>query len=313
MIWLAIFANILNIFLDWAFIFGAGPIPEMGIQGAAIATCLGYLFESVALGYLFLKKENREQFGTNQWKIDFKEMIKCLKVGIPPGLSYGLEIFGWALFYWMMTDMGEKHITIASICQSFTILFSFFYDGLSRGAAAVAGNFMGSKSFEYVKKVLRSGFWLLVFFSISTALIFVVEPIDTVRLLFLENPSPLIESSLKTCMVYAFIYIFFEGLRWLVSGLLLAAGDTMFLLIAGTVSIWGFLLARVYFGVVKYQVSIEWALGFTVFYAVFSLALYWFRFSQGAWQKIDLVAPQKLSKEPEPVPEVVEPQEEDLG
>lgn len=298
MIWLAIVANVLNIFLDWALIYGAfGIIPEMGIQGAAIATCFGYLFESVALGYLFLKKENREYFGTKFWKIDFNEMKKCLTVGIPPGLSYALEIFGWAVFYWMMTDLGEKHITIASICQSFTILLSFFYDGLSRGAAAVAGNFIGSKRIELVKKVLRSGCYLLVFFSLSTALIFVVEPIDTVRLLFIENPAPTMQYSLKICMIYAFIYIFFEGLRWLVSGLLLAAGDTMFLLIAGTLSVWGFLLAPVYFFVVKNELSIESALGVTVLYAVLSLGIYYIRFKKGAWQKIDLVNPQLVEQE----------------
>lgn len=292
MIWLAIIANVVNIFLDWAFIYGAfGIIPEMGIKGAAIATCFGYLFESAALGYLFLKKENRIAFGTNQWKLDWSEMKKCLKVGTPPGVSYGLEIFGWAVFYWVMTDLGEKHITIASICQSFTLLFSFFYDGLSGGAAAVAGNFIGSKRLSLVKKVLKSGFFLLVLFSLSTALIFVLEPLDTVHFLFMEKPDLVLGSSLRTCMIYAFIYIFFEGLRWLFSGLLLAAGDTIFLLIAGSTSVWAFLLGPIFF--FKEQLSIEMALGITVFYSIFSLAIYWIRFMQGSWQKIDLVAEKK--------------------
>ena len=258
---------------------------------------MGYLFESAALGYLFLKKENREEFGTKFPKIDFKEVKKCLAIGIPPGLSYALEIFGWAVFYWIMTDLGEKHITIASVCQSFTILLSFFHDGLSRGAAAVTGNLIGSKLYEQVKKVLRSGFYLLFFFSIATALIFVVEPIDTVQVLFIEHPAPLMQSSLKTCMIYAFIYLFFEGLRWLLSGILLAAGDTMFLLIAGILTVWGFLLAPIYFIVLKNQLSIKTAMGLTVVYAALSLLIYYIRFKQGAWQKIDLVNQSKFIEE----------------
>ncbi len=298
MIWLAIVANLINIVLDWALIFGVpGLVPEMGIQGAAIATCLGYFFESAVLGYLFLKKENRISFGAANWKFNWKEMKKCCRVGVPQGIFCALEVFGWAVFYWMMTDMGEKHITISSICQSFTILLSFFCDGLSRGAAAVAGNFIGSQRYDLVRKVLRSGFALMIVFSVATAFILVVDPVDIVKVLFIQNPDPAIQASLKVCMVLSFIYIFFDGLRWVFSGLLVAAGDTLFLLIAGSLSVWVFLLAPVYFFVVKQNLPIEYAWGLTVLYAALFFLVYWIRFKQGSWQKINLVTEQARSKE----------------
>lgn len=292
MIWLAIIANLLNIILDKALIFGIpGLVPEMGIQGAAFATCFGYLFESVALGYLFLKKSNREQFGAGQWKINWNEMAKCCKIGLPQGIFYSLEVFGWAVFYWMMTDLGEKHITISSICQSFTILLSFFSDGLSRGAAAIAGNFIGSRRFTLVKKVLKSSSILIGLFSCATFMIFIIDPIDIVQALFMENFDPSFQQSLKICMFCAFAYIFFEGFRWVFSGLLIAAGDTFFLLIAGALSVWLFLLAPIYWIVVKQNLSVEYAWGITVLYAAIFFVVYWVRFQKGAWQKIDLIQP----------------------
>jgi len=297
MIWLAIIANLINIVFDWALIFGIpGLVPELGIQGAAIATCLGYLFESAVLGILFLRKENRLHFGTAHWRLNWKEMKKCCKVGVPQGVFCALEVFGWAVFYWMMTDLGEKHITISSICQSFTILLSFFCDGLSRGAAAVAGNFIGSGRYYLVRKVLKAGFFLLILFSLATSLVLVVDPVDTVRLLFIQHLDPSIQESLQICMVFAFIYIFFDGLRWVFSGLLVAAGDTLFLLIAGSLSVWVFLLAPIYFIVVRQGLPIEYAWGLTVLYAALFFIVYAIRFRQGAWQKISLVA-QEGSKE----------------
>ncbi len=291
MIWLAIVANLLNITLDWALIFGIpGIVPEMGIKGAAIATCFGYLFESAALGYLFLKKENRELFGTGNWRLDWVEMKKCLKVGVPQGVFYALEIFGWAVFYWMMAATSEKHITISSICQSFTILLSFFSDGLSRGAAAVAGNFIGSNRIGLVSKVLKSGFILITLFSLATALIFFIDPMDTIRALFLPDLDASLQSSLQVCLTLAFAYIFFEGLRWVSSGLLIAAGDTLFLLIAGSLSVWVFLLAPVYWIVVKHGQPIEYAWALTVIYSALFFLIYWIRFSQGSWKKIDLIS-----------------------
>ncbi len=301
MIWLAIIANLINILLDWVLIFGIpGLIPEMGIQGAAIATCFGYLFESVVLGILFLKRENREQFGANSWKFNAKEMKKCLRIGLPQGIFYTLEIFGWAVFYWMMTSLGEKHITISSICQSFTILLSFFSDGLSRGAAAVAGNFIGSKRYHLLPKVLKAGFYLVCLFSLLTIGIFVIDPVDTVQLLFIQNLDMSYQASLKICMVFAFTYVFFEGLRWLFSGLLIAAGDTLFLLLAGSLSVWAFLLAPIYWFVVKQHLSVEYAWGLTVIYAAIFFAVYWLRFRGGSWQKIDLVTQEHLALEGHP-------------
>lgn len=324
MILLAVSANLINIALDWILIFGIpGWIPEMGIQGAAIATCFGYLFESSALAILFLKKENRTLYGTSQWRLDWEEMRKCLKVGIPQGIFCFLEVFGWAIFYWMMTSQGEKHITISSICQSFAILLSFFCEGLSRGAAAVAGNLIGAKSFLLVNKVLRSGFFLLILFSLVTSLFLVVDPVDTVRLLFFshfeglhlaENHPfpPSMQSSLQICMVFTFIYMFFDGLRWVFSGLLVAAGDTLFLLIAGSLSVWVFLLAPLYLIVVKYSLPVEYAWGLTTIYGASFFLLYWIRFKQGSWQKIDLLIPannQPDKLEPTPSPTLADQSE----
>ena len=68
----------------------------------------------------------------------------------------------------------------------------------------------------------------------------------------------------------------------------------MFLLIAGILTVWGFLLAPVYFIVQKTQLSVETAMGLTVVYAALSLLIYYIRFKQGAWQKIDLVNESKI-------------------
>jgi MATE family multidrug resistance protein len=299
MIWLAIIANLINIVLDAILIYGIpGWVPELGIQGAAIATCFGYFFESVVLAYLFLKKENRISFGSANWKWNTKEMYKCCRVGFPQGVFCALEIFGWAVFYWMMTSLSEKHITISSICQSFTILFSFFCDGLSRGSAAVAGNLIGAKKHKVVNQVFKSGLILMCLFAMATFLLLVVDPIDTTRVLFFGHfesghiagdIDPTLIQSLKTCMTLAFIYIFFDGLRWVLGGLLVAAGDTLFLLIFGSLSVWIFLLTPMYFFVVKNHFAVEYAWGLTVSYAILFFMVYFIRFKRGAWQTIDLL------------------------
>ncbi|MBM3183755.1 MAG: hypothetical protein FJZ64_00415, partial [Chlamydiae bacterium] len=227
------------------------------------------------------------------------EMLKCLKVGVPQGLFCALEIGGWALFYVLMTRLSEKHITISSICQSVLILLYFFSDGLSRGAAALAGNFIGSQRHELVKKVLRSSMILLLFFLLTISLVLVIDPIHTTGFLFfsqIEEGStkiildPTFAESLKVCLILSFFYLLFDGPRWVLSGLLSAAGDTIFLLLAGCLAIWIFLLLPLYLIVVQYNLPVEYAWGLTVSYALLFFFVYWIRFRQGAWKKIDLVS-----------------------
>jgi len=308
MILLAIAANLLNIILDWMLIFGVkGWIPELGIQGAAIATCTGYALEASMLAYLFLRKKNRQLFGTGEWKPDWEEMKRVCRVGIPQGVFSCLEVLGWSIFYWMMTSMSEKHITISSICQSFTILLSFFYDGLSRGAAAVAGNLMGASKKELIGKMFKAGASLLALFSLVIALFLVVDAQDTVRILFFEHfdgASKIVldaemETALKTCMICAFAYLFFEGIRWLLSGILVAAGDTWFLLIAGSFSVWIFLLLPIYFFVVKMNLPVEFAWLFTVVYSAIAVTIYWVRFKRGDWQDHSIVGKEPVNLETE--------------
>jgi MATE family multidrug resistance protein len=295
MIWLAVLANLLNIFLDWILIFGVeGWVPEMGIQGAAIATCAGYFFEAAVLAILFLRKENRTIYGTSSWQFDGSEMLRCIRIGIPQGLFCGLEVMGWTVFFWMMSELSETHITISSICQSFTILLSFFCDGLSRGAASVAGNLMGANKHDLVPRVLRSGGILLLLFSVATSLIFVIDPKDTVQLLFFESAhnatfDPALSSSLQTCMNCVFVYMCFEGFRWVLSGLLAAAGDTLFLLIAGAMSVWVFLLLPIYLIVVRNHLAIEYAWVIAAVYSGLLVIAYWIRFRRGAWRSMELV------------------------
>jgi MATE family multidrug resistance protein len=98
-------------------------------------------------------------------------------------------------------------------------------------------------------------------------------------------------------LIYVFIYLFFEGIRWILSGLLTAAGDTFFLLITGSVSVWLFLLLPVYLIVFKHNYSVDVAWLIAAFYAAFLCVIYFVRIRQGKWKTIDLISQEKLEDE----------------
>jgi len=158
---LAVLANLINAFLDIVLIFGIdGMIPSLGVKGAAIATSGSGFFQVLVLGCIFLNKKNRQTYGTANFSFKSAAFWQCLRVGIPSALFAGIEIAGWAAFYWMMTLVGEKYITVAGICQSIAIFFYFFAEGVSKAATTIVGNLIGAKALINVSKVIKAGIQL---------------------------------------------------------------------------------------------------------------------------------------------------------
>lgn len=289
--YLSIAANIVNAALDVILIFGVEDwIPAMGVKGAAIATSTGSLFQTFILLFLFLRPKNRIQFGTGNWKLCLEPFLQCIRFGLPMAFCVGLELAGWAMFYGLMTSISDTHITVAAICQSFCLLFFFFGDGMERGAMALSGNYIGAKQPEMLPKVLRSGLFLLIVFCVGLMITYVMGH-EFFIMHFMDMSMMDIEtlSTIKTCLLLTVGYIFLEGMRKLIIGLLTGAGDTLFLMLAGCITIWSSLLIPVYLFIVRGEAAVEWALALWVVYGFIAVGTLAWRFQMGKWRSIEVI------------------------
>ncbi len=299
--WLALLGNLINVILDPILIFGIkGFVPSMGINGACIATGVGIITQAAIMFYIFLQKDNRERYGTSDWTFKLKPFLKCLKVGMPPAVFVFFELLGWAIFYRMMSQIGPIHILVSSICQSILLLFVFFGLGLEKGAAAVAGNLIGSGKIDYIKKVLKSGMYLIGAFSVLVALFFVIYP-EWLMDLFFKSPSAFdshtsgvsllegaqlleVKSLIRFGLAITGIYLVLEYARWLLSGILTAAGDTMFLMISGALCVWLLVITPTYFFILKPKAPVEHSFLIWVLYSSLATLINFVRFARGKWK-----------------------------
>jgi multidrug resistance protein, MATE family len=295
---LIIATNFLNIEFDYCLIFGIpGWIEPLGLNGSAIATGCSSLFQVIVLTIIFLNTSNRHQYGTNHWQIDLKFLRKYLRIGLPSAIFAVIEMLAWVAYYLMITKLGERHLTIASILQSLFILFCFFIEEISKGVSTVVGNLIGAEQNSIVPQVIKIGACLHLVFS-SLLFIFAYLFIDEILKYFLPHASlseiANIKPSLFYClMVYSF-FLFFEGIRLTFARVLTVAGDTFFLLIGGSLSTWLLLVWPIYQLVYLNKGTIEQAVTLVLVYSVLTGSVYFYRFYQGYWRSLSLIEKQAV-------------------
>lgn len=291
--------NAINIILDPLFIFGYTPyLKPMGVEGAALASCLGIFFQVLYLLFHFFSAYNRRVFATWNYRFDKAQLLSISSVCYPSAMFAALEIGAWAIYYHQMEDLSPLHITITGVCQSIFLTLLFFGVGLQKGISALSGNLIGAKRVKEVPELLSSGFYLILAYAAITAFgLFACK--DLLYSLFFSDfattnlsdfsSAVMSNSDIKGLLAFALgiqvIYLFFENLRASIVGILASAGDTLFIMWGGVFCIWFFLLMPTWFIIHFNIASIQLALCIWILFSFISTLIYYMRYLQGNWKK----------------------------
>lgn len=281
-------SNLINAALDAVLIFGFPPwIPSYGIAGAAWGTGIAQVFQAVVLFSAFISQSNRALYGTGRWKINKHLFLSCVRIGLPTAVAHSLEILAWVLIFELMSRLGSDYITVVTIAQSILFLFSFITEGVSKGATAIAANFIGSQKHELVWKLLGSGtkFYTCIFMVLSILLVWHPDPLINWFIPESAGLSLQTQATIHAACFWVWIFFLFDGISWLLVGLLTAAGDTRFVMKVGGVAPLVFALFPVYLFVFQWGASpsITWML--IAFYAFASGIIYLWRFRSERWKE----------------------------
>ena len=137
-------ANGINIILDPVLILGLGPFPELGIQGAAIATTIG---RGIGVGvqlWTLAKGGKHIQAKLSQLKVDAKVLMNIVRTSLGGIGQMIVAMTSWIFLMRILADVGSEAVagsTIALRIMLFTLMPAW---GLSNAAATLVGQNLGA-------------------------------------------------------------------------------------------------------------------------------------------------------------------------
>lgn len=152
--------------LNFLLIYGCGPIPALGIVGAAVATLLSRIVELIMNLICLLRFEKKDyvfRFRDCRY-INGKNLKRFLTDTCPVILNESLWGVGLSAFSAIFGRMGASELSALSVAQQLENLCNSFFYGIGVGACVTIGYTIGEKDDARAKLLARqyavSGFYV---------------------------------------------------------------------------------------------------------------------------------------------------------
>jgi MATE family multidrug resistance protein len=283
-----ILSCLLNLVLDRIFILGFPPFfPKMGLMGAGISTLISQGLLCLTLLMVFLRKPNKEKFGTTNWTFRPSLFWHYIQPGILRGIGRIALLVTWTFTAHVMTSKGGDYLLVLSIGGTLSLFLAFLGDGLCQAMVTILSNLMGAGQNNYLKKTLQSSWIFLFFVGIIFAFPLLLYPDYTLTLL-LKDASDKINGEL---LRFTLAWIWLQMVAYMVSSIflsiILVRKDTFFLFFMGCCN-WLLLLLPVYVFVNKYGVSPDKFWLINALGAFVAAGIFFLRIQQKKWISLRL-------------------------
>lgn len=235
-----------NLFLNWVFIFGNLGAPRLEIKGAAIATLISRILETIlSIGYMYLVEKRLKFRFSDIFRKTRKYWRTLARYGGPAlfsELNWGIGI---TVQVALIGHLGRYVLAAFSFINQVQQLASIAIIGIGVGSSIVVGNLIGEGREEEAKRLANN--LVKVSFligAIMAAIAVLLRPIAPYMIQTSEETAEYIRS-----MLYVSAYmIFFESYTMVtMAGILRGAGDTIFCAVLDIGTLW---LVKILLGII---------------------------------------------------------------
>ena len=287
---------IINLVLDYLWIFGHGGFPEMGIAGAGWATVVALWLKAFLFLLLILQRTHRQRFQT--WaglRIDRPLFRRLIYFGFPSGTQLLLDILGWTIFILLVGRLGPTEFTATTLAFSVSSVAFMPIWGFGMATSILVGQKLGEDRDDLAARAT----WTLLSISLAymamISLLYVCTPglflssffagsTDAVQ----EQTAALVMASNLLCFVAA--YNLLDAVLMIFANALKGAGDTRYILRV-TVVMAALLAGCSWLAVDVLQSGIYACWAIAVSWVWGMGAMFYWRFQTGQWRTMRVIEP----------------------
>ena len=233
----SIVSLLMNIALNYIFIFGNLGAPEMGIQGAALATLISRFVElTILLVYIrFFEKKLRLRL-LPFFKLDAYYLKDFIKVALPvmlSGIPWGI---GMMLQVVILGHMSKSIVAANSISSTVYQVITSFAFGQVSSSNVMIGNAIGSGRIDQMRPYARTLQMLYIASGIVTGLVLFFVRDLVLGVYVLEQETWELARTFITLMTIIVVFASYQYPA--ASGIVLGGGNTRYPVIVETLFIW---------------------------------------------------------------------------
>ncbi len=274
----------INATLNYLLIFGNWGFPELGVQGAAIATLVARLVElTISLVYLF-KYDKKIQLKFSDLKKVEKKILKPFVIAASPVVIN--EIFwvlGTSSIAIIFGKLGKDMVSANAINSVLSQLVSLFLMGVGSASLTIIGQTIGSgelkKAYRYGQSFLVIG---LAMGCISACIIYFSR--DAFISLYNLSPETIVVAQ-ELLAASAVMTIFQSSTSISGMGVLRGGGDGKYILFTEIIFVWLFALPLGFLAAFVFELPVFWIFIFTRFDGVLKSIFYTIRILKGQWAR----------------------------
>lgn len=230
-------ALLLNIPLNYIFIFGHLGMPALGGVGCGVATALSIYF--TVIGMLFYVKKSPAFAKVRiyqKWEpMSWSQCWSFLKLSLPLGIAGMIETLCFSLVAIMLSPFGPVVVASHTIAMNVSGLLAIVPIALSSTASIEVGEAMGTNSWSHARKrALSSTSLAVAFYVIGASVLFFMG--EQIAALYSDDAEVLLLA--PVLMMYCVVFFFPETLQVMAIGILRGFKDSRTIFLVTIVAYW---------------------------------------------------------------------------